>query len=172
MNSNLFPNLWRFLLLVAVQVLFLKQVAVTAGSYFNVLLYPLFVLLLPIRLGVPYLVILGFFVGMTVDYFYVSYGLHASAAAFSGFARGFVFKIFEPKGGFTGKEPVFSPQYFGWSVFAQAASLFFFVHIFWYFSVDYFTFYYFNDIALKTLASWGLSMIFVVFYGFLFNPKR
>lgn len=172
MNSNLFPNFWRFLLLVAVQVLFLKQVAVSAGPYFHVLLYPLFVLLLPVRLWVPYLVLLGFLVGMAVDYFYASYGLHASAAAFSGFSRSIVFKAFEPKGGFSGKEPVFSPHYFGWVTFVQASALFFFLHIFWYFSVDYFTFYYFRDIALKTLSSWALSMIFVVFYGFLFNPKR
>ena len=81
MNTNLLPNLWRFVLLVAVQVLLLKQVAVTAGSYFNVLLYPLFVLFLPVQLFVPYVVLLGFAVGMTVDYFYVSFGLHASAAA-------------------------------------------------------------------------------------------
>lgn len=51
------------------QALFLKQVALTAGAYFNVLLYPLFVLLLPVRLGVPSLVLLGFAVGMAVDYF-------------------------------------------------------------------------------------------------------
>jgi len=172
MNTNLFPNLWRFVLLVAVQVLLLKQVSVTAGAYFNVLLYPLFVLLLPVQLFVPYVVLLGFAVGMTVDYFYVSFGLHASAAAFSGFARSIIFKMVEPKGGFSGKEPVFTPFYFGWPAFTKVAGLFFFTHIFWYFSVDYFTFYYFSDIAWKTLASWVLTMIFVIFFGFLFNPKR
>ena len=103
MNSNLFSNLWRFLLLVAVQVLFLKQVSVNAGAYFNVLLYPLFVLLLPVRLGVPYLVLLGFTVGMTVDYFYVSYGLHASAAAFSGFAGASFSKYSSQKAAFRAK---------------------------------------------------------------------
>ena len=172
MNSNLLPNLWRFVLLVVIQVLLLKQVAVTAGAYFNVLLYPLFVLLLPVQLFVPYVVLLGFVIGMTVDYFYISYGLHASAAAFSGFARSIIFNIVEPKGGFSGKEPVFTPHYFGWARFTQVASVFFLLHIFWYFSVDYFTFYYFSEIAWKTAASWGLTMIFVILVGFLFNPKR
>jgi hypothetical protein len=172
MNSSfLFPNLWRFIGLVLLQGLVLHQVALNIGEYFNVLLYPLFILFLPVQLPTPYAVLLGFACGMVVDLFYGSHGVHASAGAFSGFARSFILTAFAPRGGFTGKEPIAAPAHFGWQWFLQVAGLFFALHLFWYFAVEAFTFVYFTTISLKTAASWVLTMLFTVFYGFLFNPK-
>jgi hypothetical protein len=173
MNGNLwFANIWRYLIFTALQVLLFKQVAVTVGSYFNILLYPLAIFLLPIQLRTPYMVLLGFAIGFTIDIPYGSPGVHASAGAFSGFARGLLLMPYEPKGGFTGKEPIFAPQYFGWQRFLQTATMFYALHLFWYFSVDEFTFVYFGKIALKALASLILSMICVAFYVFLGSPKK
>ena len=168
--SIIFPNLWRFLGIVAVQVLLFKQVGL-AGSYLTVLLYPLFIFLLPLATATPYLVLLGFAAGMTVDAFYGTLGVHASAGAFAGLIRPGMVKAFTPKGANLQKEPIFSPEHVGWQTFLQAAALFFALHIFWYFSVDAFTFVYFGAITLKTAACWGLSMIFVVLYVAMFNPK-
>lgn len=171
MNSNvILPNLWRFMGLVAVQVLILKQLSL--GAYFSVLLYPLFIFFLPLQLATPYLVLLGFAVGLTVDVFYSSLGVHASAGAFSALARVLVFATFGPRGGFSGKEPVFSPVYFGWQSALSAAAFFMLLHLFWYFSVDEFTFVYLTKITLKTLASWFLTMIFVVFYMTLLRTRQ
>ena len=70
MNSGVFPSIWRFFGLVAVQVLLLKQIGLSIDSaYFNVLLYPLFILLLPLQLSPNFMVLLGFAVGMAVDIF-------------------------------------------------------------------------------------------------------
>ncbi len=170
MNNSILPSIWRYLGLVAVQVLILKQLSL--GPYFAVLLYPLFIFFLPLKLATPYLVLLGFWVGLSVDFFYGSLGVHASAGAFSGLARVLVFATFGPKGGLSGKEPVFSPLHFGWQSALSAAAFFMLLHIFWYFSVDEFTFVYFTKITLKTIASWFLTMIFVVFYMALFRTKN
>ncbi len=170
MNNSLLPNIWRYLGLVAVQVLILKQLSL--GAYFSVLLYPLFIFFLPIKLATPYLVLLGFWVGLSVDFFYASLGVHASAGAFSGFARALIFATLGPKGGFSGKEPVFSPTYFGWRSTLSALTVFMLLHIFWYFSVDDFTVVYFTKITIKTIATWFLTMIFVVFYMALFRTKN
>ncbi len=172
MNSSILPNMWRFFGLVAVQGLLLHQISLSLGEYFNILLYPLFILFLPMQMSTPYLVGLGFLIGLAVDFPYMSIGVHASAGAFAGFVRPIVLAAFEPKGGYSGKEPIFSPYHFGWQMFLQVTALFFMLHLFWYFSVDAFTFVYFSTITLKTLAGWVLTMIFVVFYGFLFNPKN
>jgi len=172
MNNNFFPNLWRFLGLVAVQVLLLKQLTVSVGEYFNILLYPLFILFLPMQLATPYLVLMGFAVGLTVDFFYPSIGVHASAGAFSGFFRFIVFAMFAPKGGYSGKEPIFSPAHMGWQLFLQVSALFFLGHLFWYFSVDDFTVVYFGTVTLKTFFGWVLTMIFVWLYTAMFNPKN
>lgn len=173
MNSSVFPNIWRFLGLLAVQVLLLKQMGQAVSStYFNVLLYPLFILFLPLQMAAPFTVLLGFAMGLAVDIFYASPGVHASAGAFSGFARTLVVGAFAPKGGFTNKEPVFTPYFVTWQTFLQGAAAFLFLHLFWYFSVDAFTFVFFGSIMLKTLAAWGLTMIFVIIYAGLFNPKN
>lgn len=173
MNSSIIPSIWRFLGLVAVQTLLLKQLGqAVEATYFNVLLYPLFILFLPLQMPAPFLVLLGFAVGITVDIFYGSPGIHASAGAFSGFARGIVVATFSPKGGFSQKELIFSPYHVSWQTYFRGAALFFFLHLFWYFSVDAFTFVYFGSIAIKTFFSWCLTMVFVVLYTVMFNPKN
>jgi hypothetical protein len=173
MNSSvLYANLGRFLLVLAIQGLLLQQVALSVGEYFNILIYPLFIFLLPIQLATPYLVGLGFLIGICVDFFYQSPGVHASAGVFSGWARAFIFKVFAPKGGFSGKESTFSPAYFGWQMYLQTLAVFMVVHAFWYFSVDAFTFVYFGSIAMKTLASWILSMAFAGLVTGLIHPKN
>jgi hypothetical protein len=172
MNSSILPSIWRFLGLAFVQTILLNQVTLSVHEpYFNILLYPLFILLLPLELAAPYIVLLGFLMGLTVDFYYASFGIHASAGAFSGFIRPVVLAAFAPKGGFSGKEPIYAPAYFGWSLFLQTAAVFLLLHLFWYFSVDAFTFVYFGSIALKTLVGWLLSMVFVILYVILFNPK-
>jgi hypothetical protein len=171
-SSQIFANLGRFLMLVSIQVLLLKQVALSVGEYFNILAYPLFIFLLPLQLATPYAVGLGFVIGMTVDWFYQTPGVHASAGVFSGWARAFIFKVFAPKGGYSGKETIFSPAYFGWQQYFQVLAVFMVAHLFWYFSVDAFTFVYFGSIALKTLACWLLSMLFVGLISGLLNPKN
>jgi hypothetical protein len=173
MNSSTFPSIWRFLGLVAVQGLLLKQMGMAVDStYFNVLLYPLFILFLPMQMPAPYVVLLGTLIGATVDIFYGFPGVHASAGAFSGFMRSVVIGMFSPKGGFSPKELVFSPAHVSWPTFLRGAAVFFFLHLFWYFSVDAFSFVYFESIIGRTAASWGLTMIFVVLYGAMFNPKN
>jgi hypothetical protein len=172
MNSNILPHVWRFFVLTLFQVLVLKQLALSAGSYFNVLIYPLFIFFLPIRIATAYAVLLGFAIGITVDSFYGSLGVHASAGAFSGLIRGVILEAFGPKGGLKGKEPVFAPQYFGWQSFLQAMGVFMVFHLFFYFSVDAFTFVYFTTITLKTLASWVLSMIFVLLFMAFFKVRE
>lgn len=173
MNTSLiYSNLWRFLGLVFFQVIVLREVSLSINENFNILVYPLFILFLPLQIFTPYAVLLGFAIGITVDLFYGNYGLHASAGAFSGFARNFLLKVFMPRGGFSGREIIPAPEYFGWTWFLQVCSLFLFLHIFWYYSVDDFSFVFIKSITLKTLVALALSMLFAIFYGFLFNPKQ
>ena len=82
-GSSITPQLLRFIGFVAVQSLLLNQMTDSVGPYFNVLLYPLFILFLPLQLPVPYLVLSGFAIGLAVDAFVPSWGIHASAGAFS-----------------------------------------------------------------------------------------
>lgn len=170
-NTLLLPNLWRFIGLAMVHLLLMKPMSEVLGPPFHILLWPLFLLFLPIELGTPLAVLLGFALGILVDFMYGSLGVHASAGAFSAYARSFILAAYEPKGGFSGRETVPSPVWFGWPWFLQVSGIFFLLHLFWYFSVEAFTFYYIGTILLKTAVAWLLTMAFVAIYAFIFNPK-
>jgi hypothetical protein len=65
MNTFIFPNIWRFVGLVLLQGLLLKQMGLAVHStYFNILLFPLFILFLPLQMAAPFTVLLGFAVGI------------------------------------------------------------------------------------------------------------
>ncbi|MCC6460115.1 MAG: hypothetical protein IT260_06575 [Saprospiraceae bacterium] len=171
-SSNIFPNIYRFIGLVAVQVIILSQVSLAANNYCNILLYPLFILFLPIEIATPLAVFLGFLVGLTVDLFIGTYGVNASAGALSGYSRAIILHQFAPRGGYSSKEPIPTPQYFGWRWFLNVAAIFFAVHIFWYFAMAYFTpVYLVGKILPQTILGWFLTMIVVVLYTRIFHPK-
>lgn len=173
MNSRIIsPNIWRFIGLVAMQVVILSEVSLAAEGYSNILVYPLFILFLPIELATPVAVFLGFLVGITVDVFTGTIGINASAGALSGFARTIILRKYAPSGKFSGKELIPSPEYFGWRWFLIVASIFFAVHIFWYFSMAYFTpVYLLKKILPQAGLSWIISMLVVIVLTRLFNPK-
>ncbi|MBK6930293.1 MAG: hypothetical protein IPH12_05290 [Saprospirales bacterium] len=173
MNSSYFlPNFWRFAGLVAAQAIILSEVALTAEGYCNILLYPLFILFLPIQIPTPAAVSLGFLVGLAVDIFSGHLGVNASAGALSGYARAAILHRFAPRGGFTGKEIIPSPANFGWRWFLGVAAIFYAIHVFWYFSMAYFApVYLLEKILPQAILGWILSMLVVIIYTRLFHPK-
>ncbi|MCS6929489.1 MAG: hypothetical protein NZM43_08350 [Saprospiraceae bacterium] len=172
-SSWLLPNLGRLLALLAIQGLVLSDISYNTAGYVSILVYPLFILLLPILTPVPIAVIAGFVAGVLVDIFTGTLGLHASTGAFSGYARALILDRFAPQGGYTGKEVIASPAYFGWQWFLSVSSIFFAVHLLWYFSMAYFTpAYFFNKILPQAALSWVSTMPIVVILIWLFYPKN
>ncbi len=170
---SFFPHLWRFLSLLAVQTLVLSGISYNTDGYVSLLIYPLFILLLPILIPVPLAVLAGFVIGLLVDIFSGTLGLHASAGAFSAYARAIILDKFTPQGGYTGKEPIASPAYFGWQWFVSVAAIFFGVHLLWYFSMAYFTpAYFFNKILPQALLSWISTLPVVIVLVRLFYPRQ
>lgn len=171
MNSIVRANVFRFLGLVLIQGLVFQYIGTTWEGFphLHIVVFPIFIFLLPLRTPVPLVVLLGFAVGMAVDVFYQSYGVHASAAVFTAFARSGVIKLLEPRGGYNVN---FSPtaQRMGIGWFTRYAAILMFLHLFFYFSVEAFTFVYFTDILLKTIVSFLVSMTFVIIFQVLFNP--
>jgi hypothetical protein len=45
------------------------------------------------------------------------------------------------------------------------------IHLFVYFSVDAFTYYYILDILLRTLSSFVISILFVIMAAYIFKSK-
>ena len=137
----------------------------------HILLYPLFILLLPVRTPRVLLLALAFLMGITVDIFYDSLGVHASALVFMAYIRGIVLKVLEPYGGYNVED---SPTMvvLGLSWWATYASILLFVHIFFYFCVEAFSFVYIFEIVMNTIFSFVVSLIIIFISQIILRPKH
>jgi hypothetical protein len=116
------------------------------------------------------LLLIGFALGLIIDIFYDSLGVHASACVFTAFIRPLLLQLIEPRGGY----PInVSPTkfHFGTRWFLLYSGIALFLHLLFYFSIEVFTFVYFLEIWLKTIFSFIFSFLTVLLYIFLLNPK-
>ncbi len=171
MNNIVITNIFRFSGLILLQGLVFKNIAEgwEEFPYLFVIVYPLAIMLLPLPTPRVLTIFLGFVAGLLVDGFYSSPGMHASAAVFMAFCRPFVLKILEPRNGYNvNYSPTAARLGIGWFLRYSAALLT--LYLFFYFSVDAFTFVFLGSILLKTLVSLITSMIFIIIYQVIFNP--
>ena len=102
MNSVVFKNIVRFVLLILLQVLVLNNM--NLSGYINPYVYVLFILLLPVNMNKSALLVIAFFAGLTIDYFGNTLGLHAAATVMLAFARPAVINLFFNNVEFVGNE--------------------------------------------------------------------
>ena len=171
MNSIIVVNILRFVGLLLLQGLVFKNIGVGWESfpYLHIIVFPLFILLLPLRTPKTLVIFLAFVIGISVDFLYDTLGVHASAAVFTGFVRSLVLKMLEPRGAYNmSYSPTIARMGLGW--FVQYVSILMFAHIFFYYSVEAFTFVYIVDILIKTFVSFFASMVFIMIFQLLLNP--
>jgi len=162
----------RFLVLAALQVLVLSRIGLGEawGRYLQVLLYPLVILLLPINLPTVIVLIISFALGLCIDVPLGSLGVHASALVLTGFARGLVLAILEPREGYQVDQSPTKSQ-FGLQWFTSYAAILMAVHCFTFFAVETFTFVYIGEILLRAIGSFSISMILIFLYMIILDPK-
>lgn len=162
----------RFVLLLFLQVFLLRQINWGFGGkdYLFVFLYPIFTLLLPIRMFKIVVLFLSFLMGLAIDLFYETLGMHAAAATFLGFVRPALLRFVQPAEQYNIKaHPTGSSL--GWPWFARYTAYGLLLHLLFFFSVQTFTFVYWDEILLKTLFSFPVSYFILLFIAFVFNPK-
>ncbi|TFF38857.1 rod shape-determining protein MreD [Mucilaginibacter psychrotolerans] len=169
MSRVILINLVRFVLLIFLQVFLLKNVALYDLSI--PYLYILFILLLPFEIPNVMLFILSFVVGLTIDMFYDTPGLHAAACTVLALVRVLFISITVQKDGFDNEpEPTLSIMGFRWFFFY--ASVLTLVHHFVLFNLEVFRI---NEFEY-TLIRWISSSIFTVFLmvvsGLLFFRRK
>ena len=172
MNSNVAGSIWRFFLVVFLQVMVFMRIAPEDNIFYytSIVIYPIFLFFLPMRVPHTLLILLGFVLGITIDFFYNSLGVHASASVVTAFIRPYLIGAMEPRNGYAiNQRPNRYDMGIGW--FMTYAGILLFIHLFVYFSVEAFTFVYIGDIILRTLSSFIASMFFVVTYIYILNPK-
>ncbi len=168
MINNVIKNSIRFILLVLLQVLIVQNIRL--GSYIILLPYILFILLLPFE--TPKLVVLlaSFFIGLTIDMFYDTAGLHAAACTLIGFSRYYILKLLSPREGYDpGLIPTVDSMGSIW--FVTYAGLMIFIHHLFFFYLEIFRFDEFFRTLLRVILSTIGTFVFVYVIQFLFYKK-
>ena len=172
-NTLIFRNLIRGIFLLAFQVLVLTQINLGGQpfSYISIFIYPLFLMFLPMATSVWLMMIIGFIYGYTIDTFLNTLGMHAATCVFMAFIRSGLIRFFEPQGGYKDKS---SPtrRSLGFIWFLRYAAIFMLIHIFFFFSVEEFTPFYWRKIVFYTIPSYAISMVLVIIYSFLLDPTE
>ncbi|GAA4298056.1 rod shape-determining protein MreD [Aestuariibaculum suncheonense] len=85
MNNTAYSNIVRFVVLVLVQVLICNHINFL--GYINPYPYILFILLFPVKNNRLLIIFLSFLIGLAIDLFQDSGGIHAAASVFIAYAR-------------------------------------------------------------------------------------
>ncbi len=166
---NLFArNAARFIILVLFQVLVLNNIQFS--GFVNPFMYVLFILLLPFEIPRWVLLVSGFLLGLSVDVFSNTLGLHASATLFMAFLRPYVLRVISPRDGYeTGTYPrVF---YYGIAWFINYAIILVFAHHLFLFYLEVFRLSEFFRTLLRVILSSSFSILIIVLSQYIVFRK-
>lgn len=168
--SILLRNIIRFALLLLLQVFVLNKILV--HQLVSPYLYVLFIIALPFNMPRPAILILGLVLGLSLDMFMNTMGMHAAACVLVAYLRPFIMNILSPQGGFetTLKSPSMTSM--GITPFLIYASVLVFVHHTVYFLLEVFGFANPLYLLLKILCSTAASLFLILLYELLFFSKK
>ena len=171
MNSQIKRNIYRALLVLGIQLILLKRIDITFSgfNYIHFTIYPIILVFLPYKINKTLLVLIGFSLGLFVDLFYDSFGVHAAAACLTAYFRTYVLALLAPAEGYN-KDALTSYSY-GFVWFVSYLSIILFVHLFVLYSIEAFSYVYFKEIILRTIFSFIASLFLLVLGQLIFNPK-
>jgi len=172
MNSVLIHHIVRFVVFIFLQVIVLNRINLTFGSfnYAHLLIYSIPIILLPLNTPRPVTICLGFVVGLIIDLFFDSPGIHASALTATAFCRKYILQLLEPIEGYkVGSAINLTNMRMPWLLGYISILLFF--HLCWYFSIEAFSFVYLKEILLRIISSFIVSYVLTILILIIYNPK-
>lgn len=169
MINEITRNTFRFLILLFVQVLLIKNIDL--GRFINPFIYVLFIVALPFETPKPILLFAAFAMGLAVDMFYDTLGMHAAASVFMAFCRPRVFKFFAPREGYeAGTQPTI--RYMGNAWFISSAGLLIFLHHLLLFYMEVFRFSEFFATFFRVIMSSIFTIGLCLLSQYLVGRKR
>ncbi|MEI6576422.1 MAG: rod shape-determining protein MreD [Bacteroidota bacterium] len=169
MNNEVIKNILRFILLVVIQVMVLNRINLI--GFLNPYVYVLFVLLLPFETPAWLLLFAGFGMGLSIDAFTNSWGLHTAATTFMAFSRPGVLGLITSKKEY---EPGLRPgiRDLGINWFLSYTFSLVFLHHFALFFLESFRFSEFFPTLLRVILNTLLTMGLLVLSQYLFTRKK
>ncbi len=172
MSNTITTNVIRYILLFLAQVLIFKQITFSLGgiAYIHFIIYPLAILLMPVKTPKAVLLLSAFIMGLSLDMFYDSVGIHAASLVFTAYIRNIIIAFLEPFDSYN-TDDVPNIKTFGLGWFISYISICLLIHIFVYFSIDAFSYVYFFEIFLNTIFSFIVSFLVILITQFIFRTK-
>jgi len=167
MNSTLLLNISRFILFLAVQIVIFNNMNFL--GYIIPLPYILFIILYPVNGNRSGLLLASFLLGLTMDFFSNSGGIHATACLILAYVRPTIFKFsfgisYEYQ---TIKlNDVLTPERFSFILMSVV------IHHVTLFILEAFQISFFWDILLRTLLSTVFTIISCIIIIYLIKPNK
>lgn len=169
MTNTIARNIIRFFLLVLVQVLIIKNIEL--GRFINPFIYVLFIIVLPFETPKWLLLVSGFILGISIDMFYDTSGMHAAASVLMAYARPGILKLFSPRDGYeSGTQPTI--QYLGVPWFLSYAGILILLHHLILFYIEIFRLNEFFSTFFRVIVSSIFTLILIVISQYLFYRKK
>jgi rod shape-determining protein MreD len=131
------------------------------SGYINPYVYIMFILLLPVEIPSWILLFVSFGLGITIDFFCSSPGMHSSATVLAGFARPYVLRVTSPRDGYElGPNPSMVSYGFRW--FLTYATIIVLIHHTALFYLELFRIADFFRTLFRVLLSSLFSIIFIL----------
>lgn len=154
-----------FLVCLLLQVVLFNHIQL--GSLFNPSFYILFILLLPFETPKWTLLLTAFLIGLGVDAFQNTPGMHAAASVVIAFARPGILNMYAPRDGYeTGVLPRLSELGLAWFIKYSLSMVL--IHQLWLFFVEAFTLRFFWDTLFHALINTLISFVLIILSQFIF----
>lgn len=154
----------QFAVLIILQLLIFNNIEFT--GYVNPYVYVLFILLLPFETPKALLLILAFILGLIIDLFIGTPGVHSTATLSMAFLRPYVLNIFAPRDGYqAGTNPRI--RYYGLEWFVKYTAILVIIHHFILFYLEVLSFNHFFNTFLRSFASTSFTLLILVLSQFL-----
>jgi len=151
-------NIILFIVLILAQVLVLNNIQFL--GFINPYIYILFIISLPVSLPRWFTLILAFAMGILIDVFSNTLGMHAAAAVLIAYARSFIIKLFTSID--EGNNPTPSFHTFGVGAYIKYIFVMVFLHHATLFYLEVFSFAHFWLILFKTLLSSTITILIIL----------
>lgn len=168
-SEQILKYLFYFLFFAGLQIVFFLNVSLFNVSFCFV--YIAFILLLPIEVSRVTQIFLALAMGLLIDIFYDTLGIHAAASVFIGYVRAYVINLLTPRGGYDTNMEISIPA-LGFQWFVTYAAVLVFAHHFLLFFLEVFSLANFGRILLKTVASSIFTVFVITLLQYLLNSPR
>ncbi|MFV5691114.1 rod shape-determining protein MreD [Flavobacterium sp. LT1R49] len=167
MNSTLLVNIFRFVLLLAVQIIIFNNMNFL--GYISPFPYVLFIILYPVNGNKSGLLIASFLLGLIMDMFSNSGGIHTTACILLAYFRPYIFKFsfglsYEYQT--VRLNDVLTPERFSFILMSVV------IHHFVLFILEAFQFSFILDILLRTLLSTIFTILICIIIIYLIKPNK